>query len=131
MLKKQNRGKNSKAVAPQRTRIPYIDRAYLAAFFGLPVKSLIFAIVETSDGEGGVNINPVIAVLGRQEFISLSRGEIKTTARIQGLKQDLYPAIVFYNAENDEFKFKSSVGSSTSISGSQLAEHFGKSVICR
>lgn len=131
MSKKQNRGQNSNAVAPQQFRTPSINRKHLADFFGLPAKSLLFAVVETSDGEGGVNIHPVIAVLGRQEFISLSKGELMTTARAQGLKQDLYPAIVFYNAENDDFLFKSSVGAFTIISGSQLTENFGKGVILR
>lgn len=127
MSKTHSRGKNSKAVAPQKNIS--ISRKHLAEFFGLSVKSLIFAIAETPDGDGGVTISPIVAILGKQEFISLAKGEIHTTARVQGLKQDLYPAIVLYKNDTDSFCFKSSVGAATSISTATLVEHFGAGVI--
>ncbi|MCM1324271.1 MAG: hypothetical protein NC218_08920 [Acetobacter sp.] len=127
MVKKTKNVKNSKAVAST----PYINRKYLAEFFGLKEKNLLFAVAETEDGVGGVNITPILAVLRTSEYISLTSGEVKTTARVQGFKQDLYPAIVLYNKERDEFTFKSSVGSKTTVSATSLSEHFGKGVIRR
>lgn len=127
MNPKQSRGNDSKAVVPQKS----INRKHLAEFFGVSVKSLIFAIAETPDGNGGVTVTPVIAVLGAQEFISLLKGKMHSIGKVQGFKQTLYPAIVLYKKETDEFQFKSSVRGSAMISADTLVEHFGLNVIDR
>lgn len=128
MKKKNFRGKSSKAVTPHVVS-PQISREHLADFFGLPGKSLLFAVAETHTGDGDVNITPIVVILGSKEFISLSCGEIKTHAQIRGFKQDIYPAIVLFNKNEDSFTFKSSVGSTAVISSTALTEHFGKSII--
>lgn len=122
---------NSQAVAPRKIIIPFINRKHLADFFGLETQSLVFAIAETHDDDCGVNITPVIAILGKSEYISLPAGKMKTTALAHGVKQDLYHAIVIYNKEKDDFTFKSTVGSCATISATTLTEKFGKGVICR
>lgn len=130
MEKKKNRGKNSKAVAPHAV-YPQISRKHLTDFFGLTGKSLLFAIAETHTCEGDVNITPIVAILGEKEYISLSCGDVKTNMHVKGFKQDLYPAIVFYNKDDDSFLFKSSIGSTVVISCAVLIEHFGKNIIKR
>ncbi len=128
MAKKNNRGKNSQAVTP-RAVYPQISKKHLTDFFGLTGKSLLFAIAETHTGDGDVNISPIVAILGEKEYISLSCGEIKTNMQVKGFKQDLYPAIVFYNKDDDSFLFKSSVGSTAAISSAILTGYFGKNII--
>lgn len=130
MKKNNNRGKNSKAVAPYGV-FPQISRMYLTDFFGLSGKSLLFAVAETHNGDNDVNITPIVAILGKEEFISLSSGKITKPAQIQGYRQELYPAIVLYNKSDDSFTFKSSVGSTVVISSATLTEHFGKNIIIR
>lgn len=122
-MKKQN-------VDPQMVS-KIISKGYLATFFKLPAKKLLFAVVETTDDDGSVNISPAVAVFGSQEYLSLSEGGMKTTARAKGVKQDLYPAIVCYHKDTDTFKFRSSVNSCVSISAEKLIFLFGEGVIRR
>ncbi len=129
MSKKQAKGEKRSAAATPNTGKPCLSRRFLADFFGLEAKKLLYAVAETSYNGDDYAIIPVLAVLGTDTYIDLLDGRCKKSAQAAGFKQDLYPAIVTYDKEREVFVFKSSVSSQAEVSVAKLRETFGTSVV--
>ena len=129
MAQKNNKGSNRQgAVTPKESKL-YISRRFLAEFYGLIEWKLLFAVSEISYGDADVHITPAIAIIGSDLFIDLKTGEYKKNATAAGFKQDLYPAIVSYDVNEDKFIFKSSIMTTAGISANELRGIYGQSVI--
>ncbi len=128
-MAKNKKGANSKGTVTSKEEKLYISRHFLAGFYGLNEKKLLFAVSEISCGDADVYITPVIAVIGSDIFIDLKAGDCKRIANAVGFKQDLYPAIVAYDAKESKFVFKSSIMTTVEITVSELQNAYGKSVI--
>lgn len=129
MQKKQaKRGNRSVAAAPKVGK-PSLSRRFLADFFGLEAKKLLFAVAEISYGDNEYMIKPVLAILGTDTYIDLLDGQCKKNVQAAGFKQDLYPAVVSYAQETETFVFKSSTCTKTEVSAACLKDNFGQSVV--
>ncbi len=131
MVQKNNKRANSQSAVSPKEAEPYISRRFLAGFYGLESKKLLFAVSEISYGDADVRIMPVIAICGSDMFIDLNSGDCKKSANAAGFKQDIYPAIVDYDAKENKFVFKSSTMATTAITAEDLQNIYGKSVVSR
>ena len=124
MINKEKKSEKSNKVARQKSF--RISLKHLAELHGVKKTALTFALAETSDGEDGWDISPILIIKGTNNYIDLSLGQLNQSSN--GLMQKFYAAAVLYNRENECFCFYGSK-LKAEVSKETLCKNFGDKVV--
>lgn len=125
MRKNEKSATNNKVV---KQKSFHISLKHLAEMYGVSKKNLVFAIAETSDGEDGWDLTPVVLIKGTDNYIDLLLGQLLQNTSSRGLAQKFHSVAVMYNRSNDSFNFNAS-SLTLEITMETLYQNFGREVV--
>lgn len=100
----------------------------IGKLFKVNPSRLMFAIAETFDGDSLFDKQPVVLVIGTDEYIDLTDGGMKKNAFARNSRQNFFDCQVTFDKEREVFVFKSPK-IETEIKASTLQEIFGVNVL--
>ncbi len=126
MSKKEKMSANNKKNVMQKSF--RISLKHLAEMHGVSKKNLLFAIAETSDGEDGWDLSPVVLVKGTDNYIDLALGQLLQNTSPRGLEQKFHSAAVLFDRAKNSFGFYAS-SLTLEIAKETLYQNFGSEVV--